>query len=74
MSASTKTAGAARTASGAAPAAGGAALIAAVQMNSGDDVAANLDAAELLLREAAAGGARLAVLPENFAFMGKHDR
>jgi predicted amidohydrolase len=51
-----------------------AAMIAAIQMNSGDDVGANLDAAERLLREAAAGGARLAVLPENFAFMGKHDR
>jgi len=48
--------------------------IAAIQMNSGDDVAANLDAAEALLREAAAGGARLAVLPENFPFMGKRER
>ncbi|WP_028079962.1 carbon-nitrogen hydrolase family protein [Solimonas soli] len=48
--------------------------LAALQMNSGDDVAANLDAAEALLREAAAGGARLAVLPENFPFMGKRDR
>ena len=49
-------------------------MLAAIQMNSVDDVDANLDAAEALLREAAAGGARLAVLPENFAFMGKHER
>ncbi|MFT4047281.1 MAG: carbon-nitrogen hydrolase family protein [Solimonas sp.] len=48
--------------------------IAAIQMNSLDDVAANLDAAEALLREAAGGGACLAVLPENFAFMGRRDR
>lgn len=50
------------------------ATMAAIQMTSGDDVAANLDAATQLLREAASGGARLAVLPENFAFMGKHER
>ncbi|SER19104.1 nitrilase [Solimonas aquatica] len=49
-------------------------IIAALQMNSGDDVAANLDAAETLLREAAAAGACLATLPENFAFMGARDR
>lgn len=42
-------------------------LIAAIQMCSGTDLAANLDAAEGLLRQAAAAGARLAVLPENFA-------
>jgi len=48
--------------------------IAAVQMTSGDDVARNLQTAERLLREAAAGGASLAVLPENFAFMGLRDR
>ena len=49
-------------------------VIAAIQMNSGADVGANLDAARVLLREAAADGARLAVLPENFAFMGAHER
>jgi nitrilase len=50
------------------------ASLAAIQMTSVDDVGANLDAAAALLREAARAGARLAVLPENFAFMGRHDR
>ncbi|HEY9546152.1 MAG TPA: nitrilase-related carbon-nitrogen hydrolase, partial [Solimonas sp.] len=50
------------------------ATMAAIQMSSGDDVIANLETAAQLLREAASGGARLAVLPENFAFMGKHER
>lgn len=49
-------------------------IIAALQMNSGADVGANLDAAEALLREAASAGACLAALPENFAFMGARDR
>lgn len=43
--------------------------LAAVQMTSGDDVAANLAAARQQLQAAARHGARLAVLPENFAFM-----
>jgi predicted amidohydrolase len=43
--------------------------LAAVQMTSSDDVAANLAAAEGLLAEAAAGGAQLAALPENFAYL-----
>jgi nitrilase len=43
--------------------------VAAVQMNSGADVAANLQQAESLLAEAAAEGCKLAVLPENFALM-----
>jgi len=43
--------------------------VAAVQMVSGPDVAANLKSARELLEEAAAGGAGLAVLPENFACM-----
>lgn len=47
--------------------------IAALQMNSGDDVAANLDTAERLVESAAASGAVLAALPENFAFMGAHE-
>ncbi|WP_295446088.1 carbon-nitrogen hydrolase family protein [uncultured Thiodictyon sp.] len=47
-------------------------LVAAVQMATGLDVAANLHAAERLVREAAASGAGLVVLPENFALMGKH--
>jgi predicted amidohydrolase len=42
-------------------------------MNSGADTAANLVAAGRLLREAADGGAQLAVLPENFSFMGRYD-
>jgi deaminated glutathione amidase len=47
--------------------------VAAVQMTSGPQVAANLEAAGALLAEAAAAGARVAVLPENFSFMGTHD-
>jgi len=43
--------------------------IAAIQMTSVDDVATNIAAAGALLRAASAQGARLAVLPENFAFM-----
>jgi len=48
--------------------------VAAIQMNSGDDIPANLDAARRLLRQAAAEGCRLAVLPENFARMNRSDR
>ncbi len=47
---------------------------AVLQMNSRDDVAANLAAAERLLAQAAGEGATLAVLPENFAFMGAHEK
>src|SRR6516162_5158794 len=47
--------------------------VAAIQMTSGPEVAANLEQARGLLEEAAARGARLAVLPENFAFMGVRD-
>ncbi|MBF0294734.1 MAG: carbon-nitrogen hydrolase family protein [Magnetococcales bacterium] len=39
-------------------------------MNSGTDRGANLATAERLMREAASQGARLLVLPENFAFFG----
>lgn len=46
---------------------------AAVQMTSTTDVAANLDAARHLLAQAAAAGVELAVLPENFSFMGASD-
>lgn len=49
-------------------------IIAAVQTNTGDDVTANLGRAGALLSQAAAGGAQLAVLPENFAFMGARGR
>lgn len=47
--------------------------IAAIQMTSGADVPANLQEARTLLEEAARRGARLAALPENFAFMGLRD-
>lgn len=43
--------------------------VAAVQMTSTDDLAANLAAAGSLLGEAAAAGAELAALPENFAYL-----
>jgi nitrilase len=42
-------------------------------MTSGPDVTANLEQAGSLLEDAAARGTRLAVLPENFSFMGLHD-
>jgi len=48
--------------------------VAAIQMTSGLDVAANLATADRLLGEATRDGARFAVLPENFAFMGRDDR
>jgi len=47
--------------------------IAVIQMVSQDDVLANLAAARRLLEQAARDGARLAVLPENFAAMGRRD-
>ena len=47
--------------------------VAAIQMTSGPDVSANLEEAGGLLEEASKAGARLAVLPENFAFMGLKD-
>ena len=46
---------------------------AVIQMNSGADVGANLQAAGRLLGEAAKAGAKLAVLSENFAFMGARE-
>lgn len=48
-------------------------LAAAIQMTSRADRDANLATARRLLEAAAAGGARLAALPENFAFMGRRD-
>jgi deaminated glutathione amidase len=47
--------------------------VAAVQMTSAADVTVNLAAASRLLAEARAAGARVAVLPENFSFMGLRD-
>ncbi len=46
-------------------------IMTAIQMVSGPSVAENLAAAAELLARAAAGGAQLAVLPENFALMGR---
>ncbi len=48
--------------------------IAALQMASAANVQANLLEAERLVMKAAQAGAKLAVLPENFAFMGSKDR
>jgi predicted amidohydrolase len=45
--------------------------VAALQMTSGADVARNLASAGELLEQAAAQGACIAALPENFAFMGR---
>ena len=47
--------------------------VAAVQMCSGADRDTNLATAERLLVRAAGEGARVAVLPENFAMMARHD-
>ncbi|HKT74980.1 MAG TPA: carbon-nitrogen hydrolase family protein [Steroidobacteraceae bacterium] len=47
--------------------------IAAIQMTSEPDVGANLAQARPLLEDAAEEGAAVAVLPENFAFMGLAD-
>jgi predicted amidohydrolase len=46
---------------------------AVIQMVSQSDVLGNLAQARRLLEQAAASGARLAVLPENFAAMGRRD-
>ncbi len=50
------------------------AKVAAMQMNSSANLAQNLSVAGRLLGEAAADGCVLAVLPENFAFMGVRHR
>jgi len=47
--------------------------VAAIQMTSSHIVADNLSAAGVLLREAKDGGAEIACLPENFAFIGLRD-
>jgi nitrilase len=47
--------------------------IAAIQMASGTNVSANLIEAGRLISDAARAGARLVVLPENFAIMGMHE-
>jgi nitrilase len=48
--------------------------VAAIQMATSPNVSANLLEAERLISEAAESGAELVVLPENFAFMGEHDK
>jgi len=47
--------------------------VAAVQMSSQDDVAANLRVVRARIDEAAARGARIVALPENFAFLGSEE-
>ncbi|GAB6067753.1 carbon-nitrogen hydrolase family protein [Methylothermus subterraneus] len=49
-------------------------IVAAVQMTSGPDLVANLEAAKVEIAKAAAQGAELVLLPENFAFMGRSER
>jgi nitrilase len=49
------------------------ARIAAIQMVSGPEVAPNLAAADRLIAAAAAAGARLAALPENFYLIGRKE-
>ena len=46
---------------------------AAVQLNSTDDKERNMATADRLVREAAADGADLIVLPEKFNVLGEHD-
>ncbi|MEE9570874.1 MAG: nitrilase-related carbon-nitrogen hydrolase, partial [Gammaproteobacteria bacterium] len=46
---------------------------ASIQMTSGRSVERNLEVAARLLLDASAAGAGLAVLPENFAFLGADD-
>ncbi len=48
--------------------------VSAIQMATSPNVSANLLEAERLINDAVEGGAGLVVLPENFAFMGEHDR
>lgn len=47
--------------------------VAVVQMNSGEDKAANVETALRLIDEAAAGGARLVVLPEIWTYLGNDE-
>ena len=48
--------------------------VAAIQMASGPNVNSNLIEAERLISEAVTAGAKLVVLPENFAFMGHAEK
>ena len=49
-------------------------LAAVTQMTSGPQLDANLEKVRALVAEASRRGAELVVLPENFAFMGEHER
>jgi deaminated glutathione amidase len=49
------------------------AVVAAIQMTSGNEVGKNLGTAEGLLRQAKEAGAGVACLPENFSFMAVRD-
>ena len=62
-----------RTAPKPAPESSGVVRMAAIQMASGPNVAANLSESERLIAMAAAGGAKLVALPEYFAIMGLKD-
>ena len=48
-------------------------LVAAIQMNSQDNVTDNLGLAAQLIQAAVYAGAKFILLPEYFCFMGKHD-
>jgi predicted amidohydrolase len=48
-------------------------IFSAVQMSSQDDVDANLSRVDVLVEQAAAQGASVVLLPENFAYMGKEE-
>ena len=48
-------------------------LVAAIQTVSGPEVPANLEAAGRLVAAAAAAGAKLVALPENFYIIGRHE-
>lgn len=45
-------------------------VVAAIQLNAGKDIAANMDKACAAVKQAASMGASLVVLPEHFGFMG----
>ena len=49
-------------------------LAACIQVTSGADLAANLATCRTLCQQARERGASLVVLPENFAFLGEHER
>ena len=48
-------------------------IAAVLQMTSGASVEANIATARVLIEQARAGGAVLALLPENFSIMGRKE-